>query len=147
MLPQLDEEGFLPDGIHDCSFEEAEARFGRFQRTDRRLRLWAAFRSFFEQVRAAMIVRAILLDGSFVTGKADPNDIDLILVMAAAHDFARGLSPLEYGILSAQRAKRLYKLDVLVARENSDQYRRYLHLFHQVRLEPNRRKGIVRLTV
>ncbi len=81
----------------------------------------------------------------FVTGKADPNDIDLIVVVAPNHDFTRDLSPAEYNVLSSQRVKRRRKLDLLVARENSDQYHRYLRLFQQIRLEPDQIKGIVRI--
>jgi hypothetical protein len=145
MLPRFNEQGLLPKGIHDCTFEEAEARFGRFQETDRRQRLWAGFRKFFDEAKAIDVVIAVLLDGSFVTAKATPNDIDLILALRSSHDFARELSLAEYNVLSAQRVKRLHKLDLLVARENSEQYSRYLNLFQQVRLEPDRSKGIVRL--
>jgi hypothetical protein len=34
-------------------------------------------------------------------------------------------------------------MDVLVARSDSEEYRRYVRLFQQVRLEPARAKGIV----
>ena len=145
MLPPFNEHGLLPDGIHDCTLEEVESRFGSFQGSDRRPQLWAQFREFFREAKATGLVDAVLLNGSFVTGGAEPNDIDLILVVLAKHDFARDLSPAEYNVLSAQRVKQRHKLDVLVARENSDQYRRYLRLFQQVRLEPDQTKGIVRI--
>jgi len=94
MLPPFDEDGFLPDGIHDCSLSEAEARFASFQTSDRRPRLWVNFLAFLEQVKGAGVVRVMLLDGSFVSAKSDPNDIDLILILSATHDFRGELSPI-----------------------------------------------------
>jgi hypothetical protein len=32
-IPPLDEDGLLPEGIHECSLEEIRARFGSFQVT------------------------------------------------------------------------------------------------------------------
>src|SRR6266446_2893409 len=95
-IPRLNDYGVLPEGIHDCTLEEARARFGTFQVTDRRPRLWSKFVEFVEAAKAAEIVERILLNGSFVTAKADPNDIDLILVVGAEHDFSADLSPREY---------------------------------------------------
>ena len=86
MLPPFNEYGLLPGGIHDCTIEEAEVRFGRFQQSDRRPQLWAHFREFFREVQAASFIAAILLNGSFVTARPDPNDIDLILVVAPTHE-------------------------------------------------------------
>ena len=41
--------------------------------------------------------------------------------------------------------RRRYKLDLLVTRADSDQYRRYVSLFQPVRLEPSKTKGILRI--
>jgi hypothetical protein len=91
------------------------------------------------------VATSVLIDGSFVTAKEDPNDIDLILVLPPTHDFDRDLSPAEYNVLSARAVKRRHKLDTLVASSDSDQYRRYPRLFQQVRLEPERLKGMLRI--
>jgi len=39
-IPELDARGLLPEGIHPCSMSEIAQRFGRFQRSDRRCRLF-----------------------------------------------------------------------------------------------------------
>jgi hypothetical protein len=65
--------------------------------------------------------------------------------VAEAHDFQSDLSQAEYNVLSAQRVRRRHQLDLLVARVGSDQLQRYLTLFQQVRLEPGKTKGILRL--
>ena len=76
-IPALDPDGFLPVGVHDGTLDELKARFGSFQGSDRRPQLWARFVEFVNETRAVGLVRALLVDGSFVTAKPDPNDIDL----------------------------------------------------------------------
>ena len=146
-IPSLNIQGFLPEGIHECTLAEAQARFGVFQGTDRRPQLSAKLRQFFREVKACAIVEAVLLNGSFISGKPAPNDIDLILVVPAAHDFSVDLAPIEYNVLSQRRVFRRYGFDVLVARADSEEYRRYAAFFQQVRLAPGQRKGIPRIVV
>ena len=144
-IPALNTDGLLPEGIHDCMLDEIGARFGSFQDSDRRVRLWAALQAFIGEIKVTGLGLALLVNGSFVTAKPAPEDIDLILVLPAEHDFSRELSPAQYNVLSAQRVRRRHKLDLLVARADFDQYRRYLRLFQQVRLEPGKTKGILRV--
>src|SRR5712671_3857656 len=92
-IPGLNEHGWLPVGIYDCSLEEAMNRFGSFQRTDRRPGLWAKFVDFIRELKAAGLGRAGLVDGSFVSAKPDPNDIDVVIVVPSAHDFSAELPP------------------------------------------------------
>ncbi|MEW6301822.1 MAG: hypothetical protein AB1705_00010 [Verrucomicrobiota bacterium] len=146
-IPHLDSDGFLPPGIHDCVLNELRVRFGAFQSNDQRPKLFAKLQAFLEEIRASRLVRFVVVDGSFVTSKPDPNDIDLILVVDANHDFSIDLSPAIYNILSKQRVHRRFGFDLLVAREGSVEYQRWTGFFQQVRLEPDRHKGILRLTI
>ena len=146
-IPSLDSEGFLPVGVHDCTLEEIGARFGAFQRSDRRPQLFARLEAFVAEAKALAIIEAILVDGSFVTAEPEPNDIDLILLVHRGHDFTVELSPREYNILSKRRVFRRYGFDILVASPDSEQHHRYLRLFQQIRFEPGRSKGILRLTL
>ena len=145
MIPPLNEHGCLPEGIHDCTMDEAAARFGEFQISDRRPRLWVRFTEFMGEVKACDLMEAVLLDGSFVTAKPDPNDIDLVLVVSANYDFSADFQPSEYNVLSKRRVNRRFGFDLLVARADSEEYRRYVGFFQQVRLEPGRKKGILRI--
>lgn len=145
MIPPFDENGWLPVGIFECTLAEAAARFGQYQISDRRPRLWARFTEFMGEAKASDLVEAVLLDGSFVTAKPDPNDIDLVLVVSADHDFSADLLPREYNVLSKRRVNRRFGLDLLVARVGSEEYHRYVGFFQQVRLEPGRKKGILRI--
>jgi uncharacterized protein DUF6932 len=123
--------------------EEAAERFGTFQGSDRRPELWARFVEFFREVKECGLVQTVLMDGSFVTAEPIPNDIDLVLVVSADHDFEADFEPREYNVLSKRRVNRRFGFDLLVARADSEEYRRYVAFFQQVRLEPGGKKGIL----
>lgn len=89
----------------------------------------------------------MIVNGSFVSGKAEPNDIDLIVELDASHDFTADLNPAEYNVVSKIRVFRRYGFDLLVARSGSPEYCRWVEFFQQVRLEPGVRKGILRVTL
>jgi hypothetical protein len=121
-IPNLNEQGLLPPGIYDCSLEEIGERFGTFQSTDHRPRLYEKLQAFLQQVRSINLANAVILNGSFVTGKADPNDIDLILVVPSNIDFSAELRPMAYNVLSKRRVSRQYGFHILVAREDAIDY-------------------------
>jgi hypothetical protein len=87
------------------------------------------------------LIDAVLLNGSFVTAEDEPNDIDLVVVVSSDHDFSAEFQPSEYNVLSKRQVHRRFGFDLLVARSESEEYRRYLEFFQQVRLEPGRKKG------
>ena len=75
-IPNLDHDGFLPEGVHECSLVELDEQFGRFQGSDRRSVLFAKFVEYLGEVRSSGLATFVIVDGSFVTAKAEPNDID-----------------------------------------------------------------------
>lgn len=144
-IPPLDDQGFLPQGVHDCSLEDVRVRFGSFDRSDRRPALLTRLEGFLAELRSVRFVESVVLDGSFVTSEPRPNDIDLILVVEAEHDFSADLPPFEYHALSKRRVQLRYGFDLLVARADSDEYRRYVGFFQQIRFAPGRAKGLLRI--
>ncbi len=146
-VPPFDEHGFLPPGVHACSLEELRTRFGSFQASDCRPQLFARLKAFLSEARAARLVVGVVVNGSFVTAKPEPNDIDLIVIVNPGHSFTADLSPGEYAVLSKRRVFRHHGFDLLVARDGSEEYVRYVRFFQQIRFEPGRSKGILRLTL
>src|SRR5258705_81832 len=144
-IPTLNQDGLLPPGVHDCTLNEIRSQFGSFRKSDRRPRLFALLESFVAEAIAVGLVRALIVDGSFVTEKHDPNDIDLIVVVAPEHDFTSDITPRAYSVMSKKSVRRRFGFDLLVARENSVEHNDWVEFFQQVRLEPGRRKGILRL--
>ena len=144
-IPEFSLEGFLPPGVHACTMSELGERFGRFQRTDQRTRLFRHFEEFVRELQAAQLGVALIVNGSFTTNKLDPNDVDLILVLAADHDFSRQLRPFEYNVVSRKQVRKQYGFDLLVSAEGRPELEEYIDFFAQVRGRPELMKGLLRL--
>jgi hypothetical protein len=80
-IPDLDVEGLLPPGIHDCSVDEISSRFAQFQGSERRFRLFEKLQAFVAEARKTGFVVQLVIDGSFVTAKPVPSDIDLVVIL------------------------------------------------------------------
>jgi hypothetical protein len=145
VIPPFNEHGLLPDGIHDCSLEEAAARFAAFQSSDRRPRLWRRFTDFVRQEKGCGFVETLMVDGSFVTEKPDPGDIDLVLVVATNHDFSADLTPAYYSLLAQRRVRRRFGFDIVVVKNGSENLELAVAFFQQVKQRPGVKKGILRI--
>lgn len=86
-LPDFDEIGDLPPGVHHARLGEVVERFGTgsVKRKIAGLRLQRVF----ELARATGQVARFLVFGSFVTAKADPNDVDVFMLMEDTFDCER----------------------------------------------------------
>jgi hypothetical protein len=146
-IPALTADGYLPEGIHDCTLQELADRFGQFQRTDARSALFRRLEVFVRDVAGTGFFTAIIIDGSFVSGVDEPNDIDLILVLKSSHDFAAPTRPFEYNIVSRHQVRRRYRFDVLIGKEHSEQLARHIAFFAGVRDNDSIHKGMVRLNL
>jgi len=144
-IPNFDEQGLLPEGIHDCTWAELADRFCRFQSNDCRPELCRRLQEMVEAVRRSKMIREILIDGSFATSKPQPNDIDLILVLPSDWDFASELSPDTYNLMSKNRVRKRFGFDIFVAREKSLEYETDVDFLQQVRDQPGARKGFLRI--
>ncbi len=71
MIPEL-VKGNLPEGIHKCTIKEIEERFTF---SDRRKELSGGLKRALNNLKEAGIDR-VFIDGSFVTSKQEPVDID-----------------------------------------------------------------------
>lgn len=74
MIPPLDSNGLLPPGEHLCSLAEAEAAFAT---NDRRRDLWTSLTRRLEELRSLDVAGHLVIDGSYVTDKAHPDDIEI----------------------------------------------------------------------
>lgn len=84
MIPHCNEDGYLPPGIHRATLEEIAARFG--QESELRQAQMDSLRWLVDLAQRAG-VRRIVVNGSFVTDKLEPNDVDCVLLIEA--DFPR----------------------------------------------------------
>jgi hypothetical protein len=83
-LPAFNEEGDLPPGVHRATLTEVLERFGygsaqRCAVADRLNRLYRLAAS------TGQLARFVVF-GSFVTAEAEPNDVDIVLLMEDSFD-------------------------------------------------------------
>ena len=76
MIPEFRDDGYLPEGVHVASEADVTFRFGTD--TSKRRRLALRLRRWIELSRAISAKR-LFVDGSFVTSKPEPNDVDAVV--------------------------------------------------------------------
>jgi len=79
-VPELEEYGLLPPGIHECTIDEIKEKFC-YNSSTTRIPLWKNFIAFIEWVTKMNIFDIIYFDGSYTTDKIDPKDIDCVLIL------------------------------------------------------------------
>lgn len=144
-IPDLDSNGLLPAGRHDCTLDEIGERFGSFQGTSRRVDLFRKLEEFVKEAKSTGLFVAILIDGSFVTDNPDPGDIDLILVVPPDHDFDAVLRPFEYNLVSKRQVRKQFRFDAFTAADGSPELEAFLRFFGRVREHFDWRKGLLRV--
>jgi hypothetical protein len=86
MIPPLNEHGYLPPGVHPATLEEVIARFG--VGNEERQACGQSLRWLLPMCRAAGIAR-VVLNGSFITDREEPGDIDCVLIPGPDFDADR----------------------------------------------------------
>jgi hypothetical protein len=77
MIPPFDDYGNLPPGIHRATIEEVRARFGDGSpEREAEMDELAAFVTWAKEFG----IERIVVNGSFVTGKLAPQDVDVIIL-------------------------------------------------------------------
>lgn len=146
-IPELTGDGLLPVGLHECTLEELREAFGHFNQSDRRPRLFRDLERYIGEVAAAQIGRYLVVNGSFVTAKPDPNDIDVLLVLPDDLDLGRTVPPFEYNARSKKYVRREFGLDLFPVFESDPTYERMLGVFRQVKYQPGVEKGLLKVAV
>lgn len=80
MLPEYNEDGYLPSGVHRASLDEIAIRFGT--QSELRSAQMESIRWLIDLARRAGVKR-VVLNGSFVTDTIEPNDVDCVLLIEA----------------------------------------------------------------
>jgi hypothetical protein len=143
-IPDLDDRGVLPPGLHSCSLDEIGERFGSFRGSDHRARLHDALVRYAAEARSTRVVRALVVDGSFVTSKPEPGDIDLVVVLGGMMPTG-SLPPFVYNALSRRRIKAMFPFDVVVVPDADEEYRVAVEFFAQIKHQPGAVKGLLRV--
>lgn len=81
-FPSLNYHGYLPEGVHDTTLETMQERFVI---NSQRRELWSHFQEFLKRAVETGSFSHAYIDGGFITSKAAPQDIDLILQTRAPY--------------------------------------------------------------
>jgi hypothetical protein len=141
-IPAFREDGYLPEGLHEASEEEVVARFGLS--TPRRVYLRARLRRWLELARAVG-ARRFFIDGSFVTEKAEPGDVDAVVWLP---DSFRGqVSAGRSEAVELQRMVITREPEELFAAHSSEMWDGWVEFFSGTREPDARRKGVVEVAL
>lgn len=78
-IPPFRPDGWLPVGHHNAEWHEISARFGG-KLESRRAKLTAKLLEFHQALQAAGVSGTILLDGSYISEKTEPEDFDVLVI-------------------------------------------------------------------
>ena len=158
-IPELNEHGLLPAGIHVCGFDQVKAIFG--SSTPRRVELWEKLIRAVEKIRSIGLITSIYMDGSFTTSKPDPGDIDIVLELPPPSPqiqaLIRTLDSSVLNIFDQDFMKQNYDLDVWPWNPSVPPNTPYdlIYFFQTIRpalaqhigVGPEFRKGILRIMI
>lgn len=80
-IPEFVDGYHLPAGEHVATLEEVEKRFANS--TAMRRKVWTSFKGLMERLEQLEIYpEVVLIDGSFVTGREEPEDVDFAALIS-----------------------------------------------------------------
>jgi hypothetical protein len=138
MIPAFRPDGYLPVGLHPASEADVTFRFG--SSTRRRRRLVLRLRRWVDLARRIR-ARRLLVDGSFVTAKPDPNDIDAVVLLPA--DFQEQIERGMDAALELERMLLTRSPEEIFAAEDDADWNEWVEFFSRTRETDGRRKGLV----
>ena len=139
-LPSFRPDGYLPEGLFICSEAEVLFRFGTSNRRRRqlaiRLRRWVELG---QQVKAPRL----LVDGSFVTAKEEPHDIDTVIFLPM--DFYQQIEREYEPALELEEMLLTRRPEEIFAAEDEADWNEWVAFFSRTRERDGRRKGLVEI--
>ncbi len=140
MIPDFRDDGYLPEGLHLATSAEMTFRFGTT--TPRRRRLALRLRRWIELSRAVAAKR-LFVDGSFVTAKAEPNDVDAVVWLG--DDFVNRVSRGDREAVELEMMLLTRQPQEIFAAEDRRDWDDWVEFFSRTREADGRRKGVVEM--
>lgn len=138
MIPALRTDGYLPEGLHLATEAEITFRFGTETRQRRRLAL--RLRRWIEISRMVGAKR-LFVDGSFVTAKPEPNDVDAVVWLP--EDFADRIDRGDFDAFELETMLLTRRPEEIFAAEDRRDWDDWVEFFSRTRESDGRRKGLV----
>jgi len=137
-IPPLQDDGHLPPGLYLADMNEIEDCFGKS--TPRRQELFERLRTFVELARHCGALR-VFVNGSFVTAKPEPGDVDVVIWMSEKYFELLEQADKDAVLLEEMFDKREPKEAFLADAEWK--WNGWVEFFSRVRGELSKRKGLV----
>ncbi len=137
-IPKIRADGYLPEGLYLASESEIIFRFGSSTRRRRlltlRLRYW---------IELARLIggKRLLIDGSFVMAKAEPHDIDSVILLPS--DFQHQIEQGFEAALELEDMILTRRPEEIFAAEDDTDWNAWVDFFSRTREADGRRKGLV----
>ena len=141
-IPEFEPDGYLPVGLHRATEDEVATKLGRA--SPRRRALMVRVSEWLALARAVRVSR-FLLNGSFVTAKTHPGDVDAVCFLPPNFD--------DLYTTGNPEAVRLYRM--LVTRQPEElfgvfgqqRWEEWVEFFNQTREPDGRLKGLVEVVL
>lgn len=140
MIPDFRDDGYLPEGLHRATEADVTFRFG--SSTPRRRRLILRLRRWLALARLTRASR-FLVDGSFITAKEEPNDIDAVVLIA--NDFEQQVASGFESALELEAMLLTRNPEEIFAAEDLRDWDDWVEFFSRTREADGRRKGLVEI--
>jgi hypothetical protein len=140
MIPAFRTDEYLPEGLHPATEAEATFRFG--STTPRRRRLILRLRRWLFLARN-IGVRRLLVDGSFVTAKPEPDDIDAVILLPA--NFAVLVEQGNESAIELEQMLLTRRPEELFGAEDESDWNDWFEFFSRTRESDSRCKGLVEI--
>jgi hypothetical protein len=140
MIPAFRPDGYLPEDLHRTTDAEITFRFG--STTPRRRRLILRLRRWLALARD-IGARRLLVDGSFVTAKPEPDDIDAVILLPV--NFAALVEQGNESAIELEQMLLTRSPEELFAAEDESDWNDWFEFFSRTREIDGRRKGLVEI--
>lgn len=146
-IPNFTERGILPEGVHLCTLVEAQHALST---NDTRTQIWDGLVGFLEWALQLPQPTALLIDGSYVTNKPLPSDVDVVVDVTGCSE-AQQSAWFQSWLDQHGYVKQLFGVDfypfVVGAGNDFSAYFQYIRVEEALRrgIPPNVRKGILRV--
>lgn len=146
MIPPFDETGKLPEGKHDCTLEELKSRFVY---NKKRAEIFDGLMKLIEVLKAVSC-GTIYVDGSFVTEKSRPGDVDVCWQEGTGTDLEyeyRNAPILNPSPANRKIHKDFFKADIFPANVMEMGSKKYFLDFFQMDKDTGAKKGILKIDI
>ena len=139
-IPDFRGDGYLPEGLHVASLADVTSRFGDGNRQRQRLMI-----RLVRWVELSLTVKAkrLFVDGSFVTAKELPNDVDAVVQLP--NDFREQLKGGSNAAIELEEMLLTRQPQEIFAAEDDRDWNDWLEFFSRTRESDHRRKGLIEI--